>query len=151
MKIYILLLVLVLGCLIADVLAAEKTIIYSNEDLKKYKSTSTGNTTDSSDGKTAESERKSNHPTELSNDPDKYMWCSRGNQYREQVNQARERVNEISRQVKAMEPFDDIRFTDALRRAQQKLENAERELTQFEQEAYIQGIPPGWLRCQFGY
>jgi hypothetical protein len=150
MRIICFVFICILTCSIADIFAGEITT-FSNDDLKKYKSTPTSTVLPAdpkTKEKTPEQEGKS-ISTEPSEDMLKSAWCSRGTHYKDRVAEAQNRLDRISRWVSDKRPFVDQEDEEKLKRARQVLENAEKELQEVEQEAHRSNVPPGWLRCQF--
>lgn len=126
---------------------------FSNEDIKKYKSPS-GNKI------RAEAVETKNRAEKTKEQKEKEYWCKRATEYRKKIEKAQEDVEEIEKKLAEIEgnPLPDARRKKAikqlhnkLRKSKKHLRNAERELSDFEDDAHRKGIPPGWPRCQFDW
>lgn len=85
-------------------------------------------------------------------------WCRKGTEYRRKVEKAETRVTAAEEYLSDVEHDSPSVSTNLCKRkgaenrlkwAQQKLKEAEDDLSFIEDEAHRQWIPPGWLRCQF--
>ncbi|MBI5849007.1 MAG: hypothetical protein HZB31_13865 [Nitrospirae bacterium] len=133
---------------------------FSNKDLERYKTKS-----DSGQGADYDSSKQgseTNFSRETSGDSDKDYWCRQGQQARSEISTANRNA------AAAQEQYDDIhaRFmtrntkiriqkgeVDDARRKQdeaiEEVDRAKKALEQLESEAFRNGIPPGWLNCNF--
>jgi hypothetical protein len=129
----------------------------TNEDLKKYEASDKGKS-----GDTTEKQESAPQKTEAAQDaaqdtpkqPDKQYWCTQATRLIAKVDAASKNVDYIEKQrdeaaMPAYPAASGSSVEDKLAQAKQELESAEKELSDFEQLAYSQDIPPGWLRCQF--
>jgi peptidoglycan hydrolase CwlO-like protein len=91
---------------------------------------------------------------------EKEYWCKRATEYRKKIEKAQEDFEETEKKLAELEgnPLPNAKSKKALkqlnsklRKSKKQLRNAERDLSYFEDEAHRKGIPPGWLRCQFGW
>lgn len=129
---------------------------FSNEDLEKYKSPS-DNKTPKTRAEAVEKKKKAEKTKEQK---EKEYWCKRATEYRKEIEKAQEDVEETEKKLAEIEgnPLPGAKSKKALkqlntklRKSKKKLRNAERDLSDFENEAHRKGIPPGWLRCQFDW
>lgn len=131
---------------------------YSNEDLQRYKEPP-----DSVQGEGQSQNKSESHDSGYSKDSDdKYMWCRRGEQARAAIsttnsNAAAAQEHYTSVHYRFMtrdtKPLVKIEEVDAARKqmdaAIDKVGRAKLALDQLETEARREGIPPGWLECNF--
>jgi hypothetical protein len=137
--------------------AADKVKVLTNEDLKKYGVTDKENSNDSAIKQTPPPQK--NDPSrEPPKDPDKESWCTKATRLKGRVDEANRKVQQAEKQRSDASMAGEVSSYSStpiavaeenLAKARQDLETAEKELSDFEQLAYSQGIPPGWLRCQF--
>lgn len=137
--------------------AADTTKVLTNKDLKKYGATNKENSNDAAAKQ--ESPPQKNEPSqEPPKEPDKQSWCTKATRLKDRVDEANKKAQEAEKQRNnanmsgsgnpySMTPLPSTE--ENLAKARKDIETAERELADFEQLAYSQGIPPGWLRCQF--
>ena len=145
------------GLLSCDVSAADRTNIFKNEDLQKFQFRNVPE-----NPLTQKPPPQEDAPSiNLSNKHDKEGWCSTGTFYRDRLDKAKKRMDEAGKQRRYadMEWNWNLDFKaklimaadEELKRATKELAMAQKELDDLEQSSYRQGIPPGWLRCQFNY
>jgi hypothetical protein len=99
-------------------------------------------------------QKKEAPSAETSTEKDKMMWCTKGKSLTNKVDDARKRVQEAEQLLQKYESGEASYSADAgaiLKQAQKDLASAEQELSDLEQLAYTQGVPVGWVRCQFEY
>lgn len=129
---------------------------FSNEDIEKYKSPS-DNKTPKTRAEAVETKKKAEKTKEQK---EKEYWCKRATEYRKEIEKAQEDVEETEKKLAEIEgnPLSGAKSKKALkqlntklRKSKKQLRNAERDLSDFENEAHRKGIPPGWLRCQFDW
>ena len=128
---------------LCNVAAAENTRVITNEDLKKYGAKDKEDTPVKPEAPAQKTESSRTEQKE----PDKQSWCTKATQLRDRIDEAKRKVLEAEKQpgnARAAAGAD-----EKLAQSKQDLETAERELSDFEQMAYSQGIPLGWLRCHF--
>ena len=85
---------------------------------------------------------------------DQDHWCRMGNLYRGRVDDARKEYKEADEKLRSYsmmvrESFSYRMAESDLKYAKERLEEAERELREFEDRAYRQDIPASWYRCQY--
>jgi hypothetical protein len=137
--------------------AADAAKILTNQDLKKYDTPGNVSPNDAS-VKQEPAPQKTEPSQEPPKEQEKQSWCTKASHFKNRVEAANKKVDEAQRQRNAATmPGDANSYAsapvasaeDKLAQAKQELDAAEKELSDFEQLAYSQGIPPGWLRCQF--
>lgn len=92
---------------------------------------------------------------------EKRSWCSRGKFLRKEIERAesnfkaaKEYHDRIERDNAVISRINSCKLSGAknwLKDAKNRLERARKELSDLENEAHRQWIPPGWVRCQFDY
>jgi hypothetical protein len=140
--------------------AADFTKVITNEDLEKYGAKKKGSSDDSEvKQETAPAPAQEAAPAPAaSKEAEGETWCTKANQHRARVEDARKRVE--AAEQKRRDPSEGATGSynlvqamaaaeESLAQAKKDLETSEKELEEFEQSAHRQGIPPGWLRCQF--
>jgi hypothetical protein len=145
------------GLLLCDASAAEKARTFRNEDLQKFQVP----TVPDNSSKQGPSPKEDSSSIDLSEKQAKERWCSAGTVLRERVDKARQLVEEAEKRRRDADMEWNwnldykakliIAAEEDLRQARKELAIAQKELDDLEQSAYRQGIPPGWLRCQFDY
>lgn len=145
------------GLFPCDVSAADRTNICKKEDLPKFQFRNVPENSLTQKPPPQEDAPSMN----LANKNDKDGWCSNGTFYRDRLDKAKKRMDEAERQCRYadMEWNWNLDFKaelimaadEELKRATKELAMAQEELDDLEQSSYRQGIPPGWLRCQFDY
>lgn len=143
--------------LFSTAINAQQSVPYfSNEDIEKYKSPSDNKTTKIKT-EAVETKKKAE---KIKEQKEKEYWCKRATEYKKKIEKAREDVEETEKKLAEIEgnPLPDAKSKKALKQLNSKLKkskkqlrNAERDLSDFEDEAHRKGIPPGWLRCQFDW
>jgi predicted nucleic acid-binding Zn-ribbon protein len=154
--IHILLAICVVALLSTTANAQQSAPYFSNEDIEKYKSPSDYKTYRTKT-EAVETKKKAEKTKEQK---EKEYWCKRATEYRKKIEKAQGDVEETEKKLaelegntlpgakskKALKQLD-----SKLRKSKKHLRNAERDLSDFEDEAHRKGIPPGWLRCQFDW
>ncbi len=144
-------------CALCSVDAAGQVKVITNEDLKKYGAKDREESNDAA-AKQETPPQKTEAAPEQPKEPDKQSWCTKATRFKDKVDEATKKVEEAEKQRNAATMPGDVSsyvsapvssFEEKLAQARQELDTARQELSDFEQTAYSQGIPPGWLRCQF--
>ena len=125
-------------CALCSVDAAGQVKVITNEDLKKYGAKDREESNDAA-AKQETPPQKTEAAPEQPKEPDKQSWCTKATRLKDKVDEATKKVEEAEKQ----------QGYEKAAQAKKELETAQQELSDFEQSAYSQGIPPGWLRCQF--
>ncbi|MBI5025157.1 MAG: OmpH family outer membrane protein [Nitrospirae bacterium] len=131
---------------------AQKDVPYfTEEDLERYKESSGDNPQTERLDRKAEGKEKTGKAKKEEN---REYWCKTANTYRNKIDKARDEIAEIEKELRGeggtpLGPRKRRTLENELRRAQKQRRNAERDLSELEEEAHRKGIPPGWLRCQF--
>ena len=137
-----------------------KTYVFTNDDLNKHRA---GGKRDSSD-RVIPKERaggKGNQSLGASSDQAKEKWCRYGVYYRGRVAAAKAMLKEMEteyseaetkmRSIRRRKPYPTSVSQADVRIAKNDVAQAEKELADLEEEAHRNGIPPGWLKCQYSY
>ena len=123
---------------------------YNNEDLNKYE------TPKRTDEKTAP-----NVPDKISNEKksedlgtqDRDDWCHRGAPFVMAISEAQNELDAINSEFsgEGQEVLSESRKEGRRDSAMRKLSEAQRALSDLEDEAHAKGVPPGWVRCNFDW
>jgi hypothetical protein len=88
--------------------------------------------------------------------PGKEYWCSQGTLYSSRIEEAKKEISAILEKFpeKKTMNLDEVELPDGVQQmklnsSRMKLKQAEKDLSQLEEDAKIRGVPPGWIRCQF--
>jgi chromosome segregation ATPase len=134
----------------------DKPRVFTNQDIKKYKSSSDSITTDTKtvfqeDG---EGSRESKNQRIMEEHEMEY-WCKRASAYKKKIKEADGDVKEIEQEISeesSKSPRSSKKKTklrqNKLEKAKKRLTDAEADLGELEDEAHRKGVKPGWLRCQ---
>lgn len=132
-----------------------KTRVYTNDDLDRHKTSPDPE----GSGSQVSQESKKSRVKDVKH-VDMETWCNRGEHCRSRIERAKRELElaeakykeNLSRRRIARRSGKREETAEAkMNKARQKLEQAERDLHDLEQNAHRKNIPPGWLRCQFGY
>jgi len=135
--------------LTASIAFAEKVL--TNEDLEKFKVAPISKTpTENSSANTGEIEVQQNKE-------DAQLWCNRARELKDRISSAKAAHSQAQGE-KAEAELNFLRMgssaarkeaSSKLSQAEAAVQAAESALRDLEDDAHRQGIPPGWLRCQF--
>lgn len=137
--------------LTASLAYAEKVL--TNEDLEKYNvAPITKSKSETENGSADTGGREVQQQKE-----DPQLWCNRARELKDKISsakaayiQAQERKAEADRNYLSIGASAAREEANAkLSQAETAVKAAESELRDLEDSAHRQGIPPGWLRCQF--
>lgn len=123
---------------------------FTNEDIEKYGKAGTGSRIEEPGG----SGMKKEMPAHVRQKKEGEYWCRKAISYRKRIEKEREDVQEAERLFDELKDIKSKKKKSAERRvekAKKLLMNAEKDLSEFEDEAHRKEIPPGWLRCQFDW
>lgn len=138
--------------------AADAPPAYSDRDLDKYRNPADGTSSTASVPVT----RTAKHSSRADKN-DREYWCKEGTKRSRAVEAARDRVQSAETAVAKHQDSVDRKPSDKaaakrLSAARKKLAKEQKILikeeaarSSFENRAHRQGIPPGWLNCNFNY
>jgi hypothetical protein len=161
---YFLLIVLSLSfCPFPAIAADDQPRVLTNDDLSGRPRAENQKPADNPGAK-KESRQKKIRPSKQAGDRDKERWCKDGSRYRNRVDEAKANFYEAEKKYSEARDRADSRFPKkkkqmlkaavsdaAVRKARLKLEKAEKQLLDLEQDAHRKNVPPGWLQCRFSY
>ena len=139
-----------------DCAAADTPIVYTNDDLYRK---SPADIRDSERRPQTETKTNKSHKSAGSSDAVKENWCKKATGLQNRVDSARKDLETAKKKKQDAETVNSrkkrAQYVAAAEKkvahAQKALDNAEKKLSDLEQEAHRKGVPPGWLRCQFSY
>jgi uncharacterized protein YecA (UPF0149 family) len=140
----------------ADKSAQEEPQLFTNQDIEKYKGPSEAKTTDTKTVLREDREKALDDKNQsIREEREKEYWCKKASAYKKKIKKAdddvKETENKISEESRKNLHADKktALLQKRLEKARKKVEYAEADLGELEDEAHRNGIPPGWLRCQF--
>ena len=121
---------------------------YNNEDLNKYETPSR------TDGKTAPNVSDKISDEKKSEDldaQDREDWCRRGAPIIRAISEAQNEIEELNSALskQGQEVLSESRQEGRRDSVMRKLREAEKALSDLDDEAHAKGVPPGWIRCNF--
>ncbi len=121
---------------------------FTNEDIEKYKKPSDGNPQVTKIDKTGE---KREDPQKIKEEREKESWCKKATQYKNKKERIQENIADTEKALSRNNLCWKSRrsLNRSLEKQKRQLKYAEKDISDFEDEAHRKGIPPGWLRCQF--
>jgi chromosome segregation ATPase len=141
---------LFLGVLIGRTAAVEGDAPYfTNQDIERYKETSDSRGSVQGPGSGG---AKKETAARLQAKREAESWCKKARTSRKRIQKDKDDVQEIEG---ALEDLKDTKsrkkagLEKKLAKARKQLESSERDLAELEDDAHRNGVPPGWLRCQF--
>jgi hypothetical protein len=143
-------------------LTAESGEVFTNDNLRKYQSSSSGTAENIHPQKEGVTTNSTSSDSDVSSQrADQSVWCSRGTYYRNRVDEAKTKVAQAAGELREADPSPQYmgpnpliksaydRAQEKMQKARKELEVAENELRDFETEAHRNYVPAGWTRCQF--
>jgi len=129
--------------------------LFTNEDIEKYKGPSDSRTTDTKTVLKEDREDIRNDKNQsIREDQEKEYWCKKASAYKKKIKKADDDAKETEREI-SQESSKGLHggkktalLQKKLEKARKKVEYAEADLGELEDEAHRKGVPPGWLRCQ---
>jgi len=129
--------------------------IFTNQDIEKYKGPSEVKTTDTKTVSREDMEKVRNDKNQnIREDQEKEYWCKKASAYKKKIKKADDDVKETEKEI-SEEGSKGVHggkktalLQKRLEKARKKVEYAEADLGELEDEAHRKGVPPGWLRCQ---
>jgi len=133
----------------------EQPQLFTNQDIEKYKGPSEAKTTDSKTGSREDMEKGGNDKKQsIREDQEKEDWCKKASANKKKIKKADDDVKETEREISIESSKSryggkkTAQLQKRLEKARKKVEYAEADLGELEDEAHRKGVPPGWLRCQ---
>jgi len=129
--------------------------VFTNQDIEKYKGSSDDQTTDAKTVLREDREKVRNDKNQnIREDQEKEYWCKKASAYKKKIKKADDDVKEAEWEISEESSKGlhagkkTVLLQKRLEKARKKVEYAEADLGELEDEAHRKGVPPGWLRCQ---
>lgn len=121
---------------------------YNNEDLNKYETT--GGTEEKTAPNLPDKTSNENKSEDLETQ-DKEEWCRRGAPIIRAISEAQDELEKLNSELyeEGQEVTSEARKEGRRDSAMRKLNEAEKALSDLEDEAHAKGVPVGWIRCNF--
>lgn len=129
--------------------------LFTNQDIEKYKGPSEAKTADTKSVSREDMEKVRNDKNQsIREDKEKEYWCKKASVYKKKIKKADDDAKETEKEISTESRKGlhagkkTVLLQKKLEKARKKLEYAEADLGELEDEAHRKGVPPGWLRCQ---
>lgn len=131
--------------------AQKEPPVFTNQDIEKYKQPSDSKFHPVKTDRTAEKKAKAE---KIKEEQEKESWCKKANSYKKKIDKIKDEITEAEKELSEEKGVDlsykkKKEVQKRLHNARKHLKYAEKDLSELEDEAHRNGIPPGWLRCQF--